>query len=170
MPIDALASFLGTTSKHSDSPPQDGLVNTFRTTICDSDWTGRPHRTLAHRFRVAPLPRPKERFIAEQKWKGIVLEIGEESFVARLENLTERTIDERAEFDLDVLDDVDLPMVAVGAVFYWSIGNLDTTSGRKRTSQLRFARLPGWTPEELGIARRRAKELAEAIAWDDTDE
>jgi len=105
------------------------------------------------------------KFIALQRWEGVVLEVMSESFVARLVDRTEPGPDEEAEFRLDEVSRPDLPLVVPGAVFYWSIGYLDRPSGqRMRQSVMRFRRLPTWTNEELKNAARQAEELHDKFA------
>jgi hypothetical protein len=90
-------------------------------------------------------------------------------FVARLETLSEQAPDEEGEFPLDVVDDEDLLLVEEGAIFYWSIGTLDTPSGRIRASQLRFARYPAWTPQDVAAAKGRATSIMKDLDWSDQE-
>jgi hypothetical protein len=56
----------------------------------------------------------------------------------------------------------DLPLLAEGAVLYWTIGYEQTLTGqRKRVSIIRLRRLPAWTRSDLERVRRRAAELSE---------
>jgi hypothetical protein len=101
-----------------------------------------------------PHSRPvTERFNALQKWEGYVIEVGQETFWARLTPIRGEGPDQEAEIYLDALDDADRALIEPGAVFYWSIGYLDKPSGRLRASLIRFRRLPKWTERELATAR-----------------
>jgi hypothetical protein len=121
---------------------------------------------------AAPVLVPKQvysevpRFISLQKWEGSVLEIGEESFTARLIDLTQEGVDEEAEFSKEEVAESDLPLFKPGAIFYWNIGYEDSLTGqRTRVSMMRFRRLPVWSKEELRAAKREAIRLRESIGW-----
>lgn len=154
---------LGTTAQSSGgdllAAPERVWKETLGTTGSDT------HEVRTPRFRVPPLPPLRNRFTSEQRWKGVVTEKAEDHFVARLTSLLGDEPDERAEFPLDVVDEEDLLLVEEGAIFYWSIGTLNTPSGRIRASQLRFARLPAWTPQDIALAKRRAEAIREEIGW-----
>jgi|CXWL01.1.fsa_nt_gi hypothetical protein len=105
------------------------------------------------------------RFLQLQKWECTVLEVKEDGFTARLIDQTGNTSDEEAEFSLDEIDEEDRDLVEAGAVFYWSIGYKDRSSGRERISTIRFRRLPVWTPKELRIAAQEAARVREKIGW-----
>lgn len=110
-----------------------------------------PFAPVAHQSR--------EKFRTIQKWEGYVLEVFEETFLARLIRLEGEGPDQEAEIYLEDLDVPDRALVMPGAVFYWSIGYLDKPSGRIRASILRFRRLPGWTKGEIEAAADAAKKL-----------
>lgn len=98
-----------------------------------------------------------------QNWEGTVLEIGAETFWARLATLAGEEGDQVAEIFLDEIDADDRALLAPGAVFYWSIGYLDKPSGRERFSQIRLRRLPMWSAAELTAAEKKADELGELL-------
>jgi len=51
---------------------------------------------------------------------------------------------------MDELDEDDQPLVAVGAVFYWSMGyHHDARGTRHLSNDLRFRRLPVWRKADL---------------------
>ncbi len=118
-----------------------------------------------------PLPRSKapevkSRFVLLQKWEGTVLQTRPGSFLGRLVDLQGEHPDDEAEIPVEELSPEDLDLVKVGAVFYWSIGYLDEANGeRRRTSVIRFRRLPAWSKEELRRARRQATRAIERIGW-----
>ena len=98
-----------------------------------------------------------------QKWEGVVLEIGEDTFTARLALLAGEGGDQIAEIYCDEIDADDRMLLEPGAVFYWSIGYLDKPSGRERFSQIRLRRLPVWSASELRIAKNKVDELGELL-------
>lgn len=100
-------------------------------------------------------------FRALQRWEGVVLECRDESFLARLTDLTEEGPTEEVELSLSDVPREDLDLVELGAVFYWSIGYRDEVGGgRSRSSTLRFRRLPLWSKQELEAAAERAAGIA----------
>ena len=114
-----------------------------------------------------PVPRPspaRHSVLAIQKWEGYVVEVQKESFAARLTDLTNPGTQEDAEFAACELSPDDLPLLRTGAVFYWTIGRQTDSTGRQQTiSELRFRRLPSWTPEEYREASVEAKRIAHLL-------
>ncbi len=104
-------------------------------------------------------PQARESFDVKQKWEGYVLDVGEETFLARLIPLIGEGTDLEAEIHLEEIDREDRELVTPGAVFYWSIGYLKRPSGTYRTSFVRFQRLPPLGASELKEARLQAQQL-----------
>lgn len=122
---------------------------------------------ISHRVKALtpPVP-PRERFVALSLWEGVVEAVDDEVFRARLVDLKGGLPDFDAEIHLAEVAPSDRQRVVRGAVFYWSIGYLDTASGqRKRESTITFRSLPAWTRKDVDEARRRAKEIADEIGW-----
>ena len=106
-------------------------------------------------------------FVSLQKWEGVVLEVQDDAFLARLVDLTHPGPDEEAEFPLDEISEEDRPLVRPGAIFYWNIGYHDSSGGqRKRDTMIRFRRLPAWRREEIEAARQEAERLRASIGWE----
>jgi hypothetical protein len=108
-------------------------------------------------------------FNALQEWEGVVLEVGAESFTARLTDLTagNKIETEEADFPIADLRDEDHERLRPGAVFRWAIGYHRSPGGtRTRASRIVFRRLPAWSAQELGEARREAERLSVGIEWD----
>lgn len=115
-------------------------------------------------YVVPPRSLPDRTFsVVLQKWEGFVLEIGKETFTARLAPLVGDGGDQIAEIYRDEIDDQDQQLLEPGAVFYWSIGYLDKPSGRQRFSLIRLRRLPIWSATELRAAEKKAAELGEVL-------
>lgn len=109
----------------------------------------------------------QSQFVSLQKWQGIVIEIKKESFIARLKNLTENGIEEQSEILLAEVSEDDKRLLKPGSVFYWNIGyRISSLGQRTRASMLRFQRLPLWTNEEIGRAKKRALKLRKFISWE----
>lgn len=109
---------------------------------------------------------PRERFIVLDQWLGVVEEIGDDFFVARLRNVDTSVPDEEAEFDIEEISPVDRHLLQPGSEFYWSVGYRDSLGGQRvRSSLIRFRRLPRWQPNEIQEAQRAAGVLVEKFGW-----
>ena len=115
------------------------------------------------------LPKPREAryaFAVLQEWEGCVLSISEDSFTARLVDVTmgRSNEEEEADFPLDDLEDVDRARIRNGAIFRWTIGYRRGPAGTKdRASRIVFRNLPAWTTKELERNRREAADWASAL-------
>jgi len=119
-----------------------------------------------------PIPTVKQtiatqnQFISLQKWQGIVVEVKKDAFIAKLIDLTERGVEEEAEFSIEEVSDDDKELVMPGSVFYWNIGHQISYQGQQtRASMIRFRRLPVWRKEEIDAAKSRAQKLRDFINW-----
>jgi len=107
-----------------------------------------------------------ERAISLQKWRGIVEEVKNNFFTAKLINLTDRGYDEWCEISFDKIAEEDIEFIKPGAFFYWSIGYNHSAKGqRKRFSDIRFKRVPVWSKKEIMDARKQAKETSDLVNW-----
>lgn len=110
--------------------------------------------------------RPRERLVALQSWEGTVLEVEQDSFVARLVDATGEHPDEEISLSMEELCDFDLELLEPGAILYWTIGYRHQIGGaRERVSRIRLRRLPAWTKRQLDEARERAAALERDLAW-----
>ncbi len=123
--------------------------NTFSISIPKEKYILPPKITLESRefFRVL------------QKWEGNVLEVHDDTFEARLVPIIGEGPDQEAEIFLEEVAKDDLELVQKGAIFYWSIGYLDRSSGRIRASILKFQRLPRWSKQSLKNAEQSLDDL-----------
>jgi hypothetical protein len=89
------------------------------------------------------------------RWIGTVQRIVPGGFIAVLENQDEPLgPSELAEFDNDSVTEGDQALLATGAVFYFSVGyRTDAKGTRTSFSEVRFRRLPVWTPAEIRSLR-----------------
>lgn len=109
----------------------------------------------------------QSKFTALQKWEGFVLDVGEETFTARLVDLKNEEIEEEAEIYLTEVTEEDYPFLQPGAIFYWSIGYLDHYSGQRfNTGMIRFRRLPRFSKQEINLAQEKAQEIRRLFGWD----
>jgi hypothetical protein len=78
-------------------------------------------------------------FVALQEWEGVVTEVRDNAFTARLVDLTHSSPDEESEFSTTEISDDDVDLVVLGAIFRWSVGILRTPEGlRERLLKLYF--------------------------------
>ena len=104
-------------------------------------------------------------FISKQKYEGIVIEIKESSFIARLRNLSSDSPDEEAEFNKEDLSKEDISLLKSGAIFYWNIGYRDMIGGQRiACHMINFRRLPVLTRQKIEKATQRAEKF---LSWID---
>lgn len=122
--------------------------------------------TVASQFenRIIRRPKPtisKGRFILLQQWEGAVLNIYEETFTALIYDQTNPQNDpEEVDLLLEEVSPQDRPLLQEGAIFYWSIGYDDLSNGqRKRSSNIRFRRLPAWSKKDIDRIMEKASAL-----------
>lgn len=125
---------------------------------------------------VVELPRrvsldvsPRVSFYALQEWEGHIIEVSDETFTARLADITagERHDGEEVQLPIGDLTDDDREILAPGRVFRWSIGYQRSRAGsKKRVSQIVFRRLPQWTEKDLADAKEEARQLSTSIKWE----
>jgi hypothetical protein len=103
------------------------------------------------------------RFELIQQWEGAVSETSDETFWAELRDLTDPSSKrEIVEIYLREVADQDKPLVAPGAVFYWSIGYDTSFSGSLvRASEIKFRRTPRWSKRRLARLSKEAEIMAE---------
>lgn len=97
-----------------------------------------------------------------QSWEGRVDEVQEGEMVATIRDKTNPSNpEEGVVISLGEVSEEDQKLVRPGAVFYWSIG-YEGSPGfpRRRISQIRFRRLPGWTKREIKNAEKKAEEFS----------
>ncbi len=110
----------------------------------------------------------QDTFVALQMWEGVVETVGKETFAAKLVARSGNSPDHHAEIYVEDLSESDRRLLAPGAVFYWSIGYLDTLTGqRKKESIIRFRALPRWTASDIERGKLRASELYEFLHGSD---
>lgn len=93
----------------------------------------------------------RKAFKAIQKWKGTVIEIDQDSFEARLEDLTLGGNDELEKFYFNDITADERDQLEIGKTFYWTIGQTEYIDTKKieRTSRIVFQRTLSWDIELL---------------------
>jgi hypothetical protein len=124
-----------------------------------------PPRKSTRVTHFVPRGTVKSRFIALQNWEGIVTELSQETFFARLVDSAGDKADLEAEFAIEEVHHEDKKLVHPGAVFYWAIGYKEDRGQRIRASLVRFRRLPAWRKHELEAAERDAKGFEDLFEW-----
>lgn len=109
-----------------------------------------------------------DKFLALHEWEGIVLELQEDTFTARLTDVTDRQQQpEEGDFLIEDIRSDDLKLLREGAVFRWVVGyEIKKRGEKRRSSQIIFRRLPQWTKREIEEADREAMLVMESINWE----
>ncbi len=152
-----LAESEWTVSQSGSETSQDSSPRDPATAISQAFATRMPAHRRAHAQNL-------------QLWEGTVVSAGEREFRAALRDLTDaHQPEENGCFALDEVAPDDVPLVRPGAVFYWHIGYSTEHGTRSLVSQLRFRRLPSWTPADVERVNRRAAEQYDALFQADDD-
>jgi hypothetical protein len=98
--------------------------------------------------------------------EGVVLEVEGEVFRARLVDPSGREPDEEVEIEMEQLSNSDLHLVVPGGLFFWAIGYVTKSNGRRNlTLRIEFRRFPKVHPGFEKRARAAASEYMEAMDW-----
>lgn len=109
---------------------------------------------LAPRIRTIP-----RTFTSSRKWEGYVIELYKDSFLARITDLSGQYPDEELEIELKAISPDDHSLLQTGAIFNWHIGYETEHGTTKRSSIIRFRRLPIWTESDIEKAKALEEEL-----------
>lgn len=104
-------------------------------------------------------------FLSLQKWQGVVVEISNEYFKAKLFDLYNDSFEEIAEIPIEEVLPEDLELLKIGGIFYWNIGYEDPFGTRRRTSLILFRRLPELTKASIKRAELEAIKKFESLDW-----
>lgn len=119
--------------------------------------------------QIALSAAPASQFEQLKLWEGTVTEIGETEFVATLRDLGDQEDPSRIEavFDVKEVSPGDQHLLALGAVFTWTIARETSIDGQVRNVDfMRFLRLPAWSRREVESVRRRAEEFRSRFGID----
>ncbi|WP_289645050.1 hypothetical protein [Maribacter aestuarii] len=83
----------------------------------------------------------KKYYTRIQNWQGMITEIKDESFKAKLSDLSSGGTDEIAEFDIKEISPSDEHLLEIGSLFYWSLGSYMENGQMVNRSEIRFQRL-----------------------------
>ena len=113
-----------------------------------------------------PAPRTAgDEYELREKFDGVVLAVGQNSFEARL--FPSEVEDEplEAEFSNDDLSVNDRALLEPGAMFVLTIGYRTTGSSRRRESSFYLRRMPAMTDEQASQASARATAYRDDVQW-----
>lgn len=84
-------------------------------------------------------------------WKGVISDVKFPLFKARLYDLDDHLgTYEVADFNIKTdITEQDLELVCVGAIFYWSVGNVVKNKTQTKRSEIRMRRVADITPSEF---------------------
>jgi hypothetical protein len=147
-----------------DSHRPDSANDQIRTGLRDQAVMRREEMLV----RLPYLLDSKQRVKVLQRWVGRVERIERDSFTAVVNDaMNSHNPPELVELSFDEISTGDIPMIAVGATFYWSIGYLITPGGqRERVSSLRFARQPCLSKFQIKGIFDQAERLATFLESD----
>lgn len=159
--------------------PEPELVETSRTETIDEKPTGclsnaGTAATATITARKVSAPIRKDRFAIQlsdkkikllQQWECVVLNVRKDYIECEMHDLTDNSQPpEYAEIDLDEFHHYDRPLLAEGAVFYWSVGRETRTTGNiRRYSDLRVRRMPPLSKLKKREIAAEAEKLSELL-------
>lgn len=108
---------------------------------------------------------PKNYFTISQTWLGHVLEIKDDVFISKLEDLNQPGTYEIGEFENTEVSQEDLELFKKGSAFYWSIGLANSKGQAVKQSFLRFQRINDWTESDYDSCADRASDLLKNLNW-----
>jgi hypothetical protein len=105
------------------------------------------------------------------RWEGTVVAVDDDYFEAKLTPLSGDGPEVLAELSLEDVSADDISLLAPGAVFYITVGQVRQAGGRiMRTSTVRFRRLGLWHEDDVRFLRARAKKRRAALGFEETAE
>lgn len=97
-------------------------------------------------------------FESIQKWKGYVIKVEDESFKARLIDLTNGGSDEIAEFSIFDISENERESLDIGKIFYWNIGRKEYLGQLEKTSRIRFQKVIKWDLDIVNKVKSKVDE------------
>ena len=98
-----------------------------------------------------------------QRWKGYVVEVNDETFSAKLEDLSNEGTHEIGSFEIDEVHPDDRSLIEKGAIFYWSIVYEMDRGQVIKGSKIRFQRIVNWSVKNYDMAADFATHIKESI-------
>lgn len=124
-----------------------------------------------------PMARKAPRFKTTRKLVGEVIEIYDDSFLARVysedsESISHDSFEDYVDFKVAEVNEEDRKLIELGAIFNWHIGqrfrshDLRLNGQVENSSIVVFRRMPIWK-NYLGKAQKEANEFADIMGWSD---
>lgn len=153
----------------SENPPSVMGSGVAQSPAIGPDVQWQPHFPNRH-FRRAWVGRGNaiiEKATLLNKWEGEVLDVRDDSFTARIFDLSRPNIVEMAEFSFTEVGIVDLPLIRPGCQFYWYIMNEDSRSGQRTAGSLLWFRRGGRRNQETEYRNEliRLEEMWTDFGW-----
>lgn len=145
-------------------PAPGDQTESYLPNVTDNPTADKPLPTPEPVFLPKRTVEPRTHFIPLEKREGVVLEIGENEFEARLIDTLGDEPEVTATFSFDDLSEDGLRLLKPGAVFYFNVGYAVSPSGqRSRVADLVFRRLPGRRNADVAAARRQADKVLDEL-------
>lgn len=106
------------------------------------------------------------RLRVRESWEGVVLNVSDDTFTARLQGLKNTSNRLQATFRMTAVSPDDRRLVSSGAVFYLAVVlrvDRQVGTGQRADAELRFRRLPTWTGDHYAAAKRWGESTAQAL-------
>ncbi len=103
--------------------------------------------------------KPKKYSCKTQLWKGIINEIFEDSFSAKLYDQNQNDTYEIGDFEIRDVSPEDMSYLKIGGVFYWSVGHFMENGQSLKKSEIRFQRLITLSEEDIFSAVDESSDL-----------
>lgn len=97
----------------------------------------------------------------KQKWTGYILELFENSFIARLEDISNGGTNEEIELKYTDIPKKDNKYIQLGSCFTFEIGVED----KKKYKKIEFVKPGKISKQDIEKAKLWAKEIMEGINW-----
>jgi hypothetical protein len=122
-------------------------------------------------FNVPPVPkktivRYRNYISKSQNWIGHVIELNDDFFTAKLEDLNNGGTNELAEFDIEDVSFGDRGLLKQGAVFYWSVGFANENGQHKKESFIRFKRAVKYEEVDFDNLMDEADDIYNDLNWE----
>jgi len=102
----------------------------------------------------------------KQKWEGYVVSVKDNTFIARIIPTKGEGVKQQVEIRKTEIPLYQQESIEIGAVFYWSIGYFDTSTGRKKKSIIDFRRRLKWDIVDFQKIQSKVDKLNKLFSQD----
>lgn len=107
------------------------------------------------------LEKSRDYLVTIQKWRGHIIEVNEDSFLAKLDDLTEGGTQEVAEFKQREVHPSERQFISLGTVFYFYIAYKISMGTLSKETVIKFQKPIQWNESNFDRASDRATRLSE---------